>query len=286
MLPHQQYTNGRLASSRALIGQSNLKFMVALVILFSGTDSANGLSISRSRVALTPKCACASSRTNWLQHSCYQKNTHSRLHQTLGNNDNTSLDEQLVTSDLINNANITEKIEEELQQKQEEISQQIEQEKEELQVAVNEVKEAVVEVSQSAKNLGGAVITNGPGITANFFKLWASEGFRCVRFTTCSCICLLVSASNFVHFYFRNDVARRNKWYISDWVDGFKKKRLVIPAVLFLYFACLAPAVSFGTISSEITNGAINVPEYLISSGIAGMVSCLGAFESAYLHHL
>jgi hypothetical protein len=52
-----------------------------------------------------------------------------------------------------------------------------------------------------------------------------------------------------------------------------KKKRLVIPAVLFLYFACLAPAVSFGTISSEITNGAINVPEYLLSSGIAGMVS-------------
>lgn len=71
---------------------------------------------------------------------------------------------------------------------------------------------------------------------------------------------------------FRNDVVRRSKWYISDWTDGFKKKRLVIPAVLFLYFACLAPAVSFGTISSEITNGAINVPEYLISSGIAGMV--------------
>lgn len=76
-----------------------------------------------------------------------------------------------------------------------------------------------------------------------------------------------------VVFYFRNDVVRRSKWYISDWVDGFKQKRLVIPAVMFLYFACLAPAVSFGTISSEITNGAINVPEYLISTGIAGMVS-------------
>lgn len=76
-----------------------------------------------------------------------------------------------------------------------------------------------------------------------------------------------------LRFPFRNDVVRRNKFYLSDWRDGFNNKRLVIPAVLFLYFACLAPAVSFGTISSEITNGAINVPEYLISSGIAGMVS-------------
>lgn len=75
------------------------------------------------------------------------------------------------------------------------------------------------------------------------------------------------------HILCRNDVVRRRKWYISDWTDGFRKKQLVIPAVLFLYFACLAPAVSFGTISSEITNGSIGVAEYLMSSGIAGMVS-------------
>ncbi|KAL7529412.1 LOW QUALITY PROTEIN: hypothetical protein ACHAWF_002966, partial [Thalassiosira exigua] len=40
--------------------------------------------------------------------------------------------------------------------------------------------------------------------------------------------------------------------YASNWTDAFKKKRQqAIPAFLFLYFACLAPAVSSGTISSE-----------------------------------
>ena len=47
----------------------------------------------------------------------------------------------------------------------------------------------------------------------------------------------------------------------------------MVPAVLFLYFACLAPAVSFGTISSEITNGSMGVVEFLLGSGVAGMVS-------------
>ena len=65
---------------------------------------------------------------------------------------------------------------------------------------------------------------------------------------------------------------RRRKCYISDWTDAFKKKRLVVPAVLFLYFACLAPAVSFGTIASEITNGSMGVVEFLLGSGIAGML--------------
>ena len=73
----------------------------------------------------------------------------------------------------------------------------------------------------------------------------------------------------------RNDFLRRQKYYISDWTDAFKKKRQTIPAVLFLYFACLAPAVSFGTIASEITSGSIGVVEFLLGSGVAGMVSLL-----------
>jgi hypothetical protein len=78
----------------------------------------------------------------------------------------------------------------------------------------------------------------------------------------------------------RNDFLRRRKVYLSDWTDAAKKKRLVIPAVLFLYFACLAPAVSFGTIASEITNGSMGVVEFLLGSGVAGMVSCFfGKFD-------
>ena len=79
----------------------------------------------------------------------------------------------------------------------------------------------------------------------------------------------------------RNDMLRRRKYYVSDWTDAFKKKRQVIPAVLFLYFACLAPAVSFGTISSEITNGSMGVVEFLLGSGVAGMVRSL--FDSVVL---
>jgi hypothetical protein len=42
--------------------------------------------------------------------------------------------------------------------------------------------------------------------------------------------------------------------YRSDWTDGMKPKTL--PTILFLYFACLAPAVAFGGISYGLTKGA------------------------------
>ena len=65
---------------------------------------------------------------------------------------------------------------------------------------------------------------------------------------------------------------RRAKYYVSDWTDGFKNLKKVIPAILFLYFACLAPAVSFGTIAAQITNNSIGVVEFLLSCGASGMV--------------
>uniref|UniRef100_A0A7S1VPE3 Bicarbonate transporter-like transmembrane domain-containing protein n=1 Tax=Grammatophora oceanica TaxID=210454 RepID=A0A7S1VPE3_9STRA len=69
----------------------------------------------------------------------------------------------------------------------------------------------------------------------------------------------------------REDIERRSPWYKSDWIDAFKKKRQTIPAIMFLYFACLSPAVSFGTIASEITNGSIGIVEFLLSCGFSGM---------------
>mmetsp|Transcript_9533 Transcript_9533/g.21239 ORF Transcript_9533/g.21239 Transcript_9533/m.21239 type:complete len:728 (+) Transcript_9533:303-2486(+) len=152
-----------------------------------------------------------------------------------------------ITNENKDDTNNNEELEKVHQLEKEAVEQQINQEKEEFQAAVKEVTEAVVEVSKSAVNLGGAVITKSPGIFTRFFTLLATSEMR-------------------------NDFARRRKWYISDWTDAFKKKRQVIPAVLFLYFACLAPAVSFGTIASEITNGSIGVVEFLLSSGMAGML--------------
>ena len=73
----------------------------------------------------------------------------------------------------------------------------------------------------------------------------------------------------------KRDVRRRAKVYASDWTDALKNKRKVIPAILFLYFSCLSPAVSFGTIASQITNGSMGIVEFLMSAGVSGMAYSL-----------
>jgi len=67
------------------------------------------------------------------------------------------------------------------------------------------------------------------------------------------------------------DMLRRKECYISDWTDGLKDMKKVVPAILFLYFACLAPAISFGTIASQITKNSMGVVEFLLSAGTSGM---------------
>ncbi|CAJ1943162.1 unnamed protein product [Cylindrotheca closterium] len=67
------------------------------------------------------------------------------------------------------------------------------------------------------------------------------------------------------------DILRRKECYISDWTDGLKDMKKVVPAILFLYFACLAPAISFGTIASQITKNSMGVVEFLLSAGTSGM---------------
>jgi len=90
----------------------------------------------------------------------------------------------------------------------------------------------------------------------------------------CSHLRLLFFVLSFLPCYIiRDDIKRRSVYYISDWTDAFKDMKKVIPAVLFLYFACLSPAVSFGTIASQITNGSIGIVEFLVSCGCSGMVS-------------
>jgi len=106
------------------------------------------------------------------------------------------------------------------------------------------------EVTGSTAKLGETVVKKSPSILGRLFLLLVSTDMR-------------------------KDLNRRKVHYISDWVDGIKNKRQTIPAILFLYFACLSPAVSFGTISSQLTNGSIGVVEFLLSCGASGMVSIL-----------
>jgi len=66
------------------------------------------------------------------------------------------------------------------------------------------------------------------------------------------------------------DIKRRSPYYIADWTDGFRKKS--VAAVLFLFFACLAPPVAFGGLTSIITEGQIGVIEFILSCGIGGVL--------------
>mmetsp|Transcript_6726 Transcript_6726/g.18771 ORF Transcript_6726/g.18771 Transcript_6726/m.18771 type:complete len:787 (+) Transcript_6726:124-2484(+) len=111
---------------------------------------------------------------------------------------------------------------------------------------VEKVAATLGEVTESTAKLGGTVVKKSPSILGRLFLLLVSTDMR-------------------------KDLNRRKVHYISDWVDGFKNKRQTVPAILFLYFACLSPAVSFGTISSQLTNGSIGVVEFLLSCGASGM---------------
>jgi HCO3- transporter family len=81
---------------------------------------------------------------------------------------------------------------------------------------------------------------------------------------------------NIINFFIsdamKDDLIRRRKVYVSDWTDAFRNKRQIVPAILFLYFACLAPAVSFGTIASQITFGSMGIVEFLLSAGVSGVL--------------
>lgn len=69
------------------------------------------------------------------------------------------------------------------------------------------------------------------------------------------------------------DVRRRSVCYVSDFCDGLASKS--ISSTLFLLFACLAPAVTFGGIMGLETAGQIGVVEMLVASAFCGIVYAL-----------
>ena len=69
------------------------------------------------------------------------------------------------------------------------------------------------------------------------------------------------------------DVRRRRAVYASDFRDGLSSKTL--SSTLFLFFACLAPAVTFGGIMGVATAGQIGVVEMLVASAFCGITYSL-----------
>jgi HCO3- transporter family len=70
-------------------------------------------------------------------------------------------------------------------------------------------------------------------------------------------------------------------YYKDDWKCGLTAKS--VPAIMFLYFACLLPAVAFGGIAVQVTAGSLGVIEYLVACGSAGMVYAL--FSGQVMFH-
>ena len=66
------------------------------------------------------------------------------------------------------------------------------------------------------------------------------------------------------------DLRRWSRRWVGDWRDGLHPKS--VAATLFLYFACLAPAVAFGGLLSTFTNGDMGVIETILATAICGMV--------------
>ena len=76
------------------------------------------------------------------------------------------------------------------------------------------------------------------------------------------------------------DIRRRLKNYASDFTDGIHIKTLA--SILFLYFACLAPAIIFGGLMDIKTGGAdgagaIGVVEMIVATAFCGIVYAIFA---------
>lgn len=69
------------------------------------------------------------------------------------------------------------------------------------------------------------------------------------------------------------DVQRRYPKYISDFKDALNSQCMA--AVIFIYFAALSPAITFGGLLGEKTNGLIGVSELIVSTAVQGVIFCL-----------
>lgn len=71
------------------------------------------------------------------------------------------------------------------------------------------------------------------------------------------------------------DIKRRFPFYLSDFKDALDVHCL--PTIIFVYFACLAPAISFGGLLSEKTNRWMGVSEMIFATALSGVLFSLFA---------
>lgn len=67
-----------------------------------------------------------------------------------------------------------------------------------------------------------------------------------------------------------NDIKRRYPMFESDILDGLNSETLA--ATIFMYFAALSTAITFGGLCSEKTKNLIGIPETLMAASVVGIV--------------
>ncbi|KAJ8687514.1 hypothetical protein QAD02_023308 [Eretmocerus hayati] len=74
-----------------------------------------------------------------------------------------------------------------------------------------------------------------------------------------------------------NDIKRRYPHYVSDFTDGLSSSCLA--AAIFMYFAALCTAITFGGLMSDKTNNVIGISETLVSCSFTGIIMALFATQ-------
>ncbi|XP_071942745.1 band 3 anion transport protein-like isoform X2 [Antedon mediterranea] len=70
-----------------------------------------------------------------------------------------------------------------------------------------------------------------------------------------------------------NDIKRRYPFYLSDITDAFNVQ--CCAAFIFIFFACLSPAITFGGLLGEKTNNWMGVSEMIFGTALCGIVFAL-----------
>ncbi|XP_034938869.1 anion exchange protein 2 isoform X2 [Chelonus insularis] len=70
-----------------------------------------------------------------------------------------------------------------------------------------------------------------------------------------------------------NDIKRRYSFYLSDFTDGLNSS--CIAAAIFMYFAALCAAITFGGLMSDKTHNVIGISETLVSCSWTGVIMAL-----------
>ncbi|XP_073713562.1 solute carrier family 4 member 1a (Diego blood group) [Misgurnus anguillicaudatus] len=73
------------------------------------------------------------------------------------------------------------------------------------------------------------------------------------------------------------DIKRRYKHYLSDFTDALNPQ--VLSAIIFIYFAALSPAITFGGLMAEKTGGMIGISEMMVATCVQGVIFCLFAAQ-------